>query len=275
MNIYKNLSRTDDIKYMFYKHSKETIKTISESFGFDISYFISDNYELRQKSNLYSKEKAQELVKVKDAIDYNGSQAMHSIGHLINAIRDYRAKAKKGSIGTDDYMKKFDLYKVSAERTKKMSAHWWQENNPRTYIDIKSERNIDNGVVKGQSTYSRTEISVNPLWYHKVYKHGLHGVQYKGRPCFVISVVPNPIRRLEEDNIDVHKATILHSHGGDITMHSDMWLASFKQSDYEVDKVGKVIRPSERILSVSPDLRRAETNVSQRIGRNVIGSLLS
>ena len=48
MNIYKNLSRIDDIKYMFYKQSKETIKTISESFGFDISYFISDNYELKK-----------------------------------------------------------------------------------------------------------------------------------------------------------------------------------------------------------------------------------
>ena len=90
-----------------------------------------------------------------------------------------------------------------------------------------------------------------------------------------MSVTPHKIRRLAEDNIDVHKATILHSHGGDITMLEDMWLASFKQSDYEVDNVGKVIRPSERILSVSPELRRAETNVSQRIGKHVIGSLLS
>ena len=275
MNIYKNIDNKEAIKHMFYKQSKQTIKTMAESFGFDMSYFISDNYELRNKSKLYTKEKAQEVAKVKDAIDYNGSQAMNIIGHLISNMRDYRAKAIKGSIGTDDYMKKFDVYKVSAERTKQTSAFWWQENNPRTYIDIKSERNIDNGIVKGASTYSRTEISVSPLWYHKVYKHGLHGVQYKGRPCFVLSVVPNPIRRLEEDNIDVHKATILHSHGGDITMLSDMWLASFKQSEYEIDKVGKVIRPSERILSVSPDLRRAETNVSQRIGKNVIGSLLS
>ena len=275
MNIYKNIDNKEAIKHMFYKQSKQTIKTMAESFGLDMSYFISDNYELKNKSNLYSKEKAQEVVKVKDAIDYNGGQAMHTIGHLISNMRDYRAKAIKGSIGTEDYMKKFDLYKVSAERTKKTAEMWWQENNSRTYIEIKSERNIDNGIVKGASTYSRTEISVSPLWYHKVYKHGLHGVQYKGRPCFVMSVAPNPIRRLQEDNIDVHKATILHSHGGDITMLSDMWLASFKQSEYEIDKVGKVIRPSERILSVSPDLRRAETNVSQRIGKNVIGSLLS
>ena len=275
MNIYKNIDNKEAIKHMFYKQSKQTIKTMAESFGFDMSYFISDNYELRNKSKLYTKEKAQEVAKVKDAIDYNGSQAMHTIGHLISNMRDYRAKAIKGSIGTDDYMKKFDVYKVSAERTKQTAEYWWQENNARTYIDIKSERNIDNGIVKGASTYSRTEISVSPLWYHKVYKHGLHGVQYKGRPCFVMSVAPNPIRRLQEDNIDVHKATILHSHGGDITMLSDMWLASFKQSEYEIDKVGKVIRPSERILSVSPDLRRAETNVSQRIGKNVIGSLLS
>jgi len=275
MNIYKNITRKEEIEYKFYQQARKTIQSMAENFGFDMSYFISDNYELRKNSNLYSKEKGQELVKVKDAIDYNGSQAMHSIGHLISNIKSYRSRTIKNSIGTEDYMKKFDLYKVSADRTKKMSAFWWQENNSRTYIDIKSERNIENGIVKGQSTYSRTEISISPLWYHKVYKHGLHGVQYKGRPCFVMSVTPHKIRRLAEDNIDVHKATILHSHGGDITMLEDMWLASFKQSDYEVDNVGKVIRPSERILSVSPELRRAETNVSQRIGKNVIGSLLS
>ena len=275
MNIYENLTRKEDIEYKFYQQSRKAIKIIAESFGFDMSYFISASYSLRNKSDLTKKEKAQEIVKVKDAIDYNGSQSLQMIDNLVGHIQEYRKKSKHNSVGTENYMKKFDIYKVSAERTKKTSAYWWQENNARTYIDIKSEKNIDIGIVKGASTYSRTEISVSPLWYHKVYKHGLHGVQYKGRPCFVMSVVPNPIRRLQEDNIDVHKATILHSHGGDITMLSDMWLASFKQSEYEIDKVGKVIRPSERILSVSPDLRRAETNVSQRIGKNVIGSLLS
>ena len=41
------------------------------------------------------------------------------------------------------------------------------------------------------------------------------------------------------------------------------------------NKEGVVLKPSERVLSVSPELRRAETIVSQRIGRNVIGNLLS
>lgn len=275
MNIYKNLSRKDDIRYMFYKQSKETIKTIAESLGMDMSYFVSDTYELKRKSKLYSKEKAQEIAKVKDYIDYNGIQAMNTIGNLINSIQSYRKEAVNGSVGTEDYMKKFDVYKISANRTKKTSEYWWQENNARTYIDIVSEKGIEEGITKGASTYSRTEIRLSPLWYQKVYKNGLHGVQYKGRPCFVMNVTPNPIRRLEEDNIDVHKATILHSHGGDISMIGDMWLASFKQSDYEIDRMGNVIKPSQRILSVSPELRRAETNVSQRIGKNVIGSLLS
>lgn len=275
MNIYKNLSRKDDIRYMFYKQSKETVKTIAESLGMDMSYFVSDTYELKRKSKLYSKEKAQEIAKVKDYIDYNGIQAMNTIGNLINSIQSYRKEAVNGSVGTEDYMKKFDVYKISANRTKKISEYWWQENNARTYIDIVSDKGIEEGITKGSSTYSRTEIRLSPLWYQKVYKNGLHGVQYKGRPCFVMNVTPNPIRRLEEDNIDVHKATILHSHGGDISMIGDMWLASFKQSDYEIDRMGNVIRPSQRILSVSPELRRAETNVSQRIGKNVIGSLLS
>ena len=44
---------------------------------------------------------------------------------------------------------------------------------------------------------------------------------------------------------------------------------------YTVNSEGKVIKPSERVTSVSPELKRAEVGLSQRIGRNVIGSLLS
>ena len=58
-------------------------------------------------------------------------------------------------------------------------------------------------------------------------------------------------------------------------MIKDMYLASFKQMIYTITKEGKVIKPSERVTSVSPELKRAEINLSQRIGRNVIGSLLS
>ena len=86
MNIYKNITRKEEIEYKFYQQARKTIQSMAENFGFDMSYFISDNYEIRKQSNLYSKEKGQELVKVKDAIDYNGSQAMHSIGHLISNI---------------------------------------------------------------------------------------------------------------------------------------------------------------------------------------------
>ena len=58
-------------------------------------------------------------------------------------------------------------------------------------------------------------------------------------------------------------------------MIDDMYLASFKQMDYTVNSEGKVIKPSERVTSVSPELKRAEVGLSQRIGRNVIGSLIS
>ena len=274
MNIYENIKRQDQIAYKFYMQSRKSIKDIAENFGLDIGYFISNNYHM-QSNNLFSKEKKNQMGDIKQAIDYHGGQSLDVIDQLISSIREYREKSQRNSIGTDDYMKKFDIYKITAERTKEVAKHWWSEFNARTYVDVKSERGKEEKIIKGESQYSSTEIYVSPLWYHKVYKHGLHGVQYKGRPCFVMNVTHNPIRRLLEDNIDTHKATILHSHGGKITKIDDMWLASFKQSEYEMDKEGKVIKPSERVLSVSPDLRRAETNVSQRIGRNVIGSLLS
>lgn len=274
MNVYENKSKRE-IKHQFYLQAKKTIPILAESLGFDLSYFLSTHYEIKSKSSLVCPEKRKYVEKLKGATDYSGSQVISSVNYLIDAVREHRSEMKKNSIGTDEYKIKYDLYDKSAKLTMDKVKSWWRDNNARTYVDVKSEKGFINEIIKGGSQYSSTEIRVSPLWYHKVYKHGLHGVQYKGRPCFVISVTPSPIRRLAEDNIDVHKAVILHSHGGEIKMIGDMWLASFKQSEYEIDREGKVIKPSERILSVSPELRRAETNVSQRIGKNVIGSLLS
>jgi hypothetical protein len=52
-----------------------------------------------------------------------------------------------------------------------------------------------------------------------------------------------------------------------------MFLASFETSPMHIG-VNNEITPAECILSASPELRRAETNVSQRIGRNVLNNLL-
>ena len=274
MNVYKNLKNKAQIEHQFYLQAKKSIPVIAKSMGMDFSYFGSDTYTL---NSTYSKdpEKQKEVRRVKDSLNYYNAQAMDHIGQLIHGIKEYRSKTVKGSVGTDGYMKKFDIFEKLSRNTVETATIWWRDRNPRTYIDIKCQSDRQNDIEKGQSHYSSTGIFLSPLWYHKVFKHGLHDVVYKGRPCFVMKVEPYPVRRLQQDDIDVHKATILHSHGGDITMIDNMYLASFKQMDYTVNSEGKVIKPSERVTSVSPELKRAEVGLSQRIGRNVIGSLLS
>ena len=78
---------------------------------------------------------------------------------------------------------------------------------------------------------------------------------------------------LSADNIQVHKVDLLSSKGGILTVHRDMWLASFETSPMSIKD--KVVMPAETISAVSPELRRAESNVSQRITRGVLNNLLS
>ena len=274
MNIYENLKTKAEIEHQFYIQAKKTIPVLAEALGLDFTYFASNIYGLADKYHKDPK-KQDEMRRIKDCLNYYNSQSVEAIGQLIHGIKEYRAKTVKGSVGTDGYSKKFDIYDKLSGQTVETATAWWRDKNPRTYVDVKCKKDKEMGIEKGQSHYSSTGIFMTPLWYHKVYKHGLHEVQYKGRPCFVMEVEPYPVRRLQQDDIDVHKATILHSHGGDITMIKDMYLASFKQMIYTITKEGKVIKPSERVTSVSPELKRAEINLSQRIGRNVIGSLLS
>jgi len=275
MNIYKNKSKLE-VRHMFYLRAKKAIPSMVNAFGMDISYILSNDYELPMaNSSITSNEKKDAINTVRKDINYNFGEGMQSVLHLINGIRSHRKKLHRRSIGTEEYMAKFDIYKKCEEETKQVASMWWNNNNPRTSVQIRCEKDHLHGITKGSSAYSATTIDISPLWYHRVFKHGFSGVVYKGRPCFVMSVEPYPIRRLKEDNIDMYKVTILHSHNGEITMLDNMYLAVFKQVDHVMNSQGKVVKPSECILSVSPDLKRAETIVSQRIGRNVINNLLS
>ena len=273
-NVYENLKTKAQIEHQFYLQAKKSIPVLAKSMGMDFKYFASNTYAIGGGFPS-DPEMQKEVRRIKDNLNYYNAQVFESIGQLIHGIKEYRSKTVKGSVGTDGYMKKFDIFEKLSANTVETATIWWRDRNPRTYVDIKCQTDRQNDIEKGQSHYSSTGIFLSPLWYHKVFKHGLHDVVYKGRPCFVMKVEPYPVRRLQQDDIDVHKATILHSHGGDITMIDDMYLASFKQMDYTVNSEGKVIKPSERVTSVSPELKRAEVGLSQRIGRNVIGSLLS
>jgi len=53
-----------------------------------------------------------------------------------------------------------------------------------------------------------------------------------------------------------------------------MWLASYKVNEGSFNAKHETVIPPETINAVSPELRRAETNVSQRITREVLNNLL-
>lgn len=274
MNVYKNLKRKEQIEHQFYLQSKKSIPVLAKAMGMDYGYFASTTYGLKCKFRDDDKIRF-EAQRIKEHLNYHNAQVFDTISQIVHGIKEYRSKIVKGSVGTDGYLKKFDIYEKLSKLTIDVANIWWRDNNPRTYVDIKCDKEKGIAIEKGQSQYSSTGIFMSPLWYHKVYKHGLHEVQYKGRPCFVMKAEPYPVRRLQEDDIDVHKVTLLHSHGGDITMYNDMFMASFKQMDYETTPEGNIKAPSQRVTSVSPELKRAEVGLSQRIGRNVIGNLLS
>jgi hypothetical protein len=79
---------------------------------------------------------------------------------------------------------------------------------------------------------------------------------------------------LSADGIDAYKVNIVSAKSGELQVHNDMWMASYKVNDGSPSSKHGNIVPPETINAVSPELRRAETNVSQRITREVLGNLL-
>ena len=271
------LDKPHYVKYLYYKSIHKLLKTNLDFLGIDISHIMSMDYRFKL-TDAISQEKANKVNSIKSCLDYDAQRLIDSLADALYSLKSYRSENRRGSVTCTTFNDKFDIWKNSIELTKQNATAWWNFNHARTYVKIKcsKETSKHKGVVIDQdekTSYSHRDIHISPLWFSKVFRRGLAGVQYLGRPCFVADAKKVQIDRLSADNIQVHKVDLLSSKGGILTVHRDMWLASFETSPMSIKD--KVVMPAETISAVSPELRRAESNVSQRITRGVLNDLLS
>jgi|TARA_B100001059_G_C17812627_1_gene573200 hypothetical protein len=269
----KNLDNPQVVKHLAFSKAHEVLKFNMAEFGLDIDHIRSADYNYKHRDQA----KREEFDKLKSCFDYNMQQFFEGMPKLYEAVKSHRKDVKKGSVLCDTFMHQYDIWKTSIDATKNEVRGWWRDNHPRTSCKVKCDKDTLGNVRIEQnldSYWKEGKIFVSPLWFHKVYKKGLSTVQYMGRPCFVGDVKKVEIDRLSADGINAYKVNIVSAKSGELKVHNDMWLASYQVNEGSVGVGGGKIVAPETINAVSPELRRAETNVSQRITREVLGNLL-
>ena len=266
------------IKHNVHLKIIKNLQSSLKDFDLDISDVMSSMYQYRNHP-LFCQKKADKMEQLKSHLDYDQQQTISNLCTMLTSIISYRKDLKTNSIlNNGEFIKQFDVYTKAIYSSNQTAYDWWRKNHQRTQAKVICEKDTKKGIEQDvDKTWGDRNIHVPPLWYHKVWKKGLSGVEYKGRPHFVIDVKPYPIARLEQDNIKMYKADVVTSKGGILTYIEDLWLASFETSPLIIEKKGGSLwdtKPAECIVSLSPELRRAETNVSQRITNGVINNLL-
>ena len=269
----KNLDNPQFVKHMAFKKAHNILQFNMQEFDLDIEHIRSADYNYVSRDA----KKREEFDKLKSCFDYSMQQFFESMPKLYEAVKKHRSEIKKGSVLCETHMHQYDIWKTAIEDTKQWSQIWWRDKHPRTSCKIKCDKTTLGNVTMEQnndSYWKEGKLFISPLWYHKVYKKGLDTVQYMGRPCFVADIQKVKIDRLSADGINAYKVNIVSAKSGELQVHNDMWLASYQVNEGKTSSDGKVFTPPETINAVSPELRRAETNVSQRITKEVIGNLL-
>lgn len=269
----KNLDNPKVLKHLAFKKAHEVLKFNMAEFGLDIEHIKSGDYNYKNRNQA----KREEFEKLKSCFDYDMQQFFEGMPRLYTSVKAYRKDAQKGSVTCDTHMDQYDIWKTAIQFTKKTVQSWWRDNHPRTSCTVKCDKETSGNVRIEQdldSYWKEGKIFVSPLWFHKVYKKGLSTVQYMGRPCFVGDIKKVEVDRLSADGIDVYKVNIVSAKSGELQVHNDMWLASYKVNEGSFNAKHGTVIPPETINAVSPELRRAETNVSQRITREVLNNLL-
>ena len=273
INMIKHLDNPQVVKHLAFKNAHEILQYNLSKFGLDIEHIRAMDYRTSNRDQA----KKNEFEKLKSCFGYNMQQFFDGQFKLYEAVKSYRKDMIKGSVTCETHMHQYDIWKTAIEITKTEVQNWWRDNHPRTSCKVKCDKETSGNVRIEQdldSYWKEGKLFISPLWFHKVYKKGLSTVQYMGRPCFVGDVQKVHIDRLSADGINAYKVNIVSAKSGELKVHNDMWLASYQVNEGSVgEKYGTII-PPETINAVSPELRRAETNVSQRITREVIGNLL-
>ena len=269
----KNLDNPKYVKHMAFLKAHDVLHFNMQEFGLDIEHIRSSDYNYAHRDQ----KKREEFDKLKSCFDYTMQQFFEGMPKLYEAVRKHRKEMQKGSMICSTFMDQYDIWKSAIADTRQWSQMWWNQNHPRTSCKVKCDKTTLGKMRMEQnkdSYWKEAKLFISPLWYHKVYKKGLDTVQYLGRPCFVADVKKVEIARLSADSINAYKCNIVSVKAGELTVFEDMWLASYQVSEGRPYSDGDGWTPPETINAVSPELRRAETNVSQRITKEVIGNLL-
>ena len=250
--------------------------------------------------------------------DYDRRRSISFIADALKHIRSYRKDAKKRSLLDTNHVNKPDVSRKWAKVSLRTAYDWWSANHDRTSISlgvqdmpeisldkyghdkggrdvIKKDKPYDNVdktyTVQAENTKDswskRNNLLIPPLWYLKIYRHGLSTVVYKSRPCMVIKANPMPIQRLKDKGIDVYKADIIKSHHGVIDVIRDLFLVSHQTRTFQKHPEGKrYLRDNERTFApqtfdtigechtaCNENLRIAENTISGRLVSGIANAL--
>ena len=223
----------------------------------------SSNYQERKRDEKF-KDIHKRIQSMKASVNGENSRQFSYVSDLINGIKNQREYNRESSIMNKSFHEKVDYIKKWAIVSARVCHKWWEQCHQRTTVDVgiygrnikhnryrygsssedtpninKQEEYQDTGSYVFQNYkrrgdyYHQNKIDIPPLWYHKIYRHGLQTVVYKSRPCMVIKLTSKPIQRLREKSIDVYKADIISAKEGQIGLHKDIWLLAYVTSEYQ------------------------------------------
>ena len=278
MQIDNILENKKVAKHQTYLNMKDAFEYSVSKFGLEIDDIVSMSYNHRSHAK-YDKAREQKMEKYRSMLDYDQGQVIVGLSNMFKSIQEYREHMRKFSLlDQEGYLSKFDIFKKAIRDTKDHALDWWSKNHQRTNIRIYCEKGFSLTVEpdkqeQAKYVYDRRKLKLSPLWFHKVWKRGLSGVEYKGRPHFIADLKYTPIARLEDKDMKVYKVDVVSSKSGIVSIIRDLWCVAFETEPYYNNGIAGH-KQAKCIASISPELRLAEVNVSKRITSNVINNLL-
>lgn len=266
--------------YFMAKKNSQMIQAYKEIFGLnndDIRCAVDmakNGYVSPTKNQRYKND----IKELTDALDYDRRKSFDYINDMVNSVKKYRAKSKLGSHLDEKFHKQTNILDKWAKISLEVAREWWNSNHQRTevklgvyglhhltvnrYGNTNDKRVISDDNVfydektycvqpdESKSYYPRNALEIPSLWYLKIYRHGLHTVVYKSRPCMVIKLTPKPIQRLKDKGYDVYKADLIQAKSQKISYIKDVYLVAYKTKDWSRHSEGKQhLNNSERTFA--------------------------
>ena len=218
-----------------------------------------------------------DITELTNNLDYDRRKSFDYINDMVNSVRKFRAKSKLGSYLDENFYKQTNILDKWAKISLEVAREWWNSNHQRTEVRLgvyglhhltlnRYGNSNDKRVISDErvfydektycvqpdqnTSYPRNALEIPSLWYLQIYRHGLHSVVYKSRPCMVIKITPKPIKRCKEKGMDVYKADLIQAKNQIISYIKDVYLVAYKTRDWSRHSEGKQhLNNSERTFA--------------------------